>query len=94
MLRYSLPLLVLGVAGILNQTIDKIVFPWLYPDKANAMMQLGIYSACFKIGVIMVMFTQVSAMHLNRLFLQRVKKLQAIRLLMPMPPSILFCLGC
>ena len=58
MLRYSLPLLVLGVAGILNQTIDKIIFPWLYPDKANAMIQLGIYSACFKIGVIMVMFTQ------------------------------------
>lgn len=58
MLKYSLPLLILGIAGILNQTIDKIVFPWLYPDKVNAMTQLGIYSACFKIAVIMVMFTQ------------------------------------
>lgn len=58
MLRYSLPLLVLGVAGILNQTVDKIIFPWLYPDSAEAMTQLGIYSACFKIAVIMVMFTQ------------------------------------
>lgn len=58
MLKYSLPLLILGIAGILNQTVDKIVFPWLYPDKVEAMTQLGIYSACFKIAVIMVMFTQ------------------------------------
>ncbi|HBG39846.1 MAG TPA: polysaccharide biosynthesis protein [Porphyromonadaceae bacterium] len=58
MLRYSLPLLVLGVAGILNQTVDKIIFPWVYPDKAEAYTQLGIYGQNFKIAVIMVMFTQ------------------------------------
>ncbi len=58
MLAYSLPLLILGVAGILNQTVDKIVFPWLYPDKTEAYTQLGIYGANFKIAVIMVMFTQ------------------------------------
>lgn len=27
MLRYAWPLLVLGIAGILNQTLDKIIFP-------------------------------------------------------------------
>jgi len=48
----------LGIAGILNQTIDKIVFPWLYPDKANAYTELGIYGQNFKIAIIMVMFTQ------------------------------------
>lgn len=58
MLRYSMPLLVLGVAGIFSQTADKIIFPLVYPDKENALAQLGIYGACFKIGVIMVMFTQ------------------------------------
>jgi len=58
MLHYSLPLLVLGVAGILSQTIDKILFPILYPDKEAAANELGIYGACFKIAVVMVMFTQ------------------------------------
>ncbi len=58
MLRYSFPLLILGIAGILNQTADKILFPLVYPDKEDAMNQLGIYGACFKIAVVMVMFTQ------------------------------------
>jgi O-antigen/teichoic acid export membrane protein len=58
MLQYSFPILILGIAGILNQTIDKIVFPWLYPDKANAFTELGIYGQNFKIAIIMVMFTQ------------------------------------
>lgn len=58
MLRYSFPILILGIAGILNQTVDKIIFTWLYPDKEAALTQLGIYGQNFKIAVIMVMFTQ------------------------------------
>lgn len=58
MLRYSLPLLVLGIAGILDQTIDKILFPFLFEDKAEATAQLGIYGACFKVAMVMMMFTQ------------------------------------
>ena len=58
MLRYSLPILILGLAGVFNQTADKILFPFLFEDKVYATEQLGIYGACFKIAVIMVMFTQ------------------------------------
>lgn len=58
MLRYSLPLLILGLAGIMNQTIDKILLPVLEPDKTRAMADLGIYGACYKVAVIMVMFLQ------------------------------------
>lgn len=58
MLVYSFPLLILGIAGILNQTVDKIIFPFLFEDKTFAKEQLGIYGACFKIAVIMVMFVQ------------------------------------
>lgn len=58
MLRYSLPLLVLGIAGIMNQTVDKIIFPFLMPDKELAASELGIYGACFKIAMVMMMFTQ------------------------------------
>ncbi len=58
MLRYSLPLVILGVAGILNQVADKIIFPFVYPDAAEAKVQLGIYGAASKIAMIMAMFTQ------------------------------------
>lgn len=58
MLRYSFPLLILGIAGIMNQNLDKILFPFLVSDKADAMAQLGIYGACCKIALVMMMFTQ------------------------------------
>ena len=57
MLRYSLPLLVLGVCGIMNQTLDRIVFPFFYSGE-DAQAQLGIYGACFKVAMVMMMFTQ------------------------------------
>ena len=57
MLRYSLPLLVLGVCGIMNQTLDRILFPFFY-DRGDAQAQLGIYGACFKVAMVMMMFTQ------------------------------------
>jgi len=58
MLGYSWPILILGIAGILNQVADKIVFPLVYPDKADANVQLGIYGSCVKIAMIMAMITQ------------------------------------
>jgi len=58
MLVYSLPLLVLGIAGIMNQTLDKILFPFLMEDKARAATELGIYGATSKIAMVMMMFTQ------------------------------------
>lgn len=57
-LAYSLPLLILGIAGIMNQTIDKIIFPFLIENRIEAETQLGIYGACFKIAMIMMVFTQ------------------------------------
>lgn len=58
MLNYSYPILILGIAGIMNQTIDKILYPILIADKAAAMTGLGIYGANYKIAIVMVMFTQ------------------------------------
>ncbi|MCM1139600.1 MAG: oligosaccharide flippase family protein [Duncaniella sp.] len=58
MIGYSAPLLVLGLAGIMNQNIYSILMPILYPDKANAMAQVGIYGANYKIAIVMVMFIQ------------------------------------
>ena len=58
MLSYSWPILILGIAGILNQVADKILFPLVYPDKVEANVQLGIYGGCVKIAMIMAMITQ------------------------------------
>lgn len=58
MLRYSFPLLILGIAGIMNQTIDKILLPELISDPHEAMTAVGIYGANYKIAIVMVMFIQ------------------------------------
>lgn len=58
MLGYSWPILVLGLAGMLNQTADKMLFPLVYPDETEGNVQLGIYGACVKIAMIMAMITQ------------------------------------
>jgi len=58
MLRYSFPLLILGIAGIMNQSIDRLIFIHLFEDQEFARSELGIYGACFKVAMIMMMFTQ------------------------------------
>jgi O-antigen/teichoic acid export membrane protein len=59
MLRYTWPLLIMGVVGQLNQAASQILFPYLYNGSVEeARQQLGIYGACVKIAMIMVMITQ------------------------------------
>lgn len=73
MLAYSFPILILGIAGIFNQTADKILFPFLFEDKEMANTQLGIYGACFKIAVVLVMFTQAFRYAYEPFILQRIR---------------------
>lgn len=58
MIVYSFPLLVLGIAGIMNQSLGTILLPDLLPDRSYAMSQVGIYGANYKIAIVMVMFIQ------------------------------------
>lgn len=71
MLIYSYPILILGVAGILNQVADKIIFRHIYPDKVEAKTQLAIYGACSKIAMIMAMLTQAFRYAYEPLCLER-----------------------
>lgn len=57
MLKYTWPLLLLGLAGILNQVADKICYRYIVPGQEGD-VQLGIYGACVKIAMIMAMITQ------------------------------------
>lgn len=58
MLTFSFPLLIAGLAGIMNQNIDKIIYPYLFEDQTIANYQLGIYGANYKIAMVMIMFIQ------------------------------------
>lgn len=59
MIKYALPLVLLGIVGILNQTIDKILYPsFLYSTKSEGLYWLGLYTAGAKVAVVMTMFTQ------------------------------------
>lgn len=58
MVSYSFPILVFGLVGILNQTVDKMIYPFLFEDRQEGLVQLGIYSAASKVALVMAMFTQ------------------------------------
>ncbi len=58
MLSYGFPILLVGLAGAINQSIDKVLLPFLLPEDQNPMYQLGVYGANFKLAVLMNMFIQ------------------------------------
>lgn len=59
MLRYSLPMVIIGMAGIVNEMLDRAALKYLLPfDNATNMAQLGIYSACYKLSILMTLFIQ------------------------------------
>ena len=59
MMRYSLPMVVIGFAGIVNEMLDRAALKFLLPyDLETNMAQLGIYSACYKLSVLMTLFIQ------------------------------------
>lgn len=57
MMRYALPLLVVGFAGMTNETLDRILLKYLLPAGAGE-TQVGIYGACYKISILMTIFIQ------------------------------------
>ncbi|MCC7232516.1 MAG: polysaccharide biosynthesis protein [Bacteroidia bacterium] len=58
MVFYAFPLMIGGFAGMINETLDRILLPFLLQDKSTAMAQLGIYGACYKLSILMTLFVQ------------------------------------
>jgi Polysaccharide biosynthesis protein. len=59
MVRYSLPMVVIGFAGIINEMLDRVLLKYLLPyDALTNMKMLGIYSACYKLSILMSLFIQ------------------------------------
>lgn len=57
MLVYALPLLVVGLAGMINEVFDKILLKYLLPEGIG-IAQVGIYGTCAKIAILMTIFWQ------------------------------------
>jgi len=57
MLIYALPLLIFGLAGAVNEVIDRVLLKYLLPENI-AMAQVGIYGAVYKISILMTIFIQ------------------------------------
>jgi O-antigen/teichoic acid export membrane protein len=57
MLFYAFPLLFAGMAGIVNETFDRLLLRYLLPENI-ASSQVGIYAACYKISILMTIFIQ------------------------------------
>jgi len=58
-IRYSAPLVIVGIAGAINDSGDKIMLKFLYPDKNQALAMVGEYSASYRIAILMTLFTQM-----------------------------------
>jgi O-antigen/teichoic acid export membrane protein len=57
MMPYALPLLVLGLAGMVNEAFDRLIIKYLLPADIGEEAQ-GIYGACYKVAVLMAVFIQ------------------------------------
>ncbi|TSE05982.1 oligosaccharide flippase family protein [Aquimarina algiphila] len=56
MMKYSLPILIAGVAFSINETFDRIILDYLLPED-TAEHVVGVYSACYKLALFMTLFS-------------------------------------
>jgi len=57
LMAFGIPMLFVGLAGIVNETVDRLMLRYMLPEEI-AKAQVGIYSACYKISILMALFTQ------------------------------------
>ena len=58
MMIYALPLLIAGLAGMTNETIDRTLLKYLLPETVNTSSELGLYGAFYKLSILMILFIQ------------------------------------
>lgn len=91
MIHYAFPLLILGLAGIVNETMDRIMLKWLSPEDI-AQSQVGIYSACYKISILMTIVIQAFKYAAEPFFFSKAKESDAKEVYaIVMKYFVLFC---
>ena len=76
MMRYGLPLILAGFAGMINETFDRIMLGWWAPvssiDAAKA--EVGIYSACYKLSILISLAVQAFRMGAEPFFFKQAQQ--------------------
>ncbi|WP_114492253.1 lipopolysaccharide biosynthesis protein [Candidatus Ulvibacter alkanivorans] len=76
MLRYAFPVLIAGIAFSINEAFDKILLKYLLPaDIAEA--EVGVYAACYKLGVFMTLFATAFRLGIEPFFFNHAKSANA-----------------
>lgn len=73
MMIYSMPLIIAGFGGMINETFDRIMLSWLAPvtNITAAKDQVGIYSACYKLSILITLFIQAFRMGAEPFFFKQ-----------------------
>jgi len=73
MMIYSMPLIIAGFGGMINETFDRIMLSWLAPvtSLTAAKDQVGIYSACYKLSILITLFIQAFRMGAEPFFFKQ-----------------------
>ena len=72
MLRYALPVLVAGVAFSVNETFDRVLLERLLPEEI-AKTSIGMYSACYKLALFMMLFATAYRLGIEPFFFSHSK---------------------
>lgn len=72
MMQYSLPVLVAGLAFVINETFDRFFLEHLLPENV-AKSEIGIYSACYKLAVFMTLFSTAFRLGIEPFFFSHSK---------------------
>lgn len=91
MLAYALPMLIVGLAGMVNETFDRIVLKKLLPPDTG-MHDLGVYGACYKISILMSIFIQAFRFAAEPFFFSNARQADAKQLnAQVMKYFVIFC---
>jgi O-antigen/teichoic acid export membrane protein len=92
MFSYAWPLLILGLAGMINETFDRIILKYLLPENIGT-HELGVYGACYKISILMTIFIQAFKYAAEPFFFNHAKNKDSKKLnAIVMKYFIIFCL--
>jgi O-antigen/teichoic acid export membrane protein len=77
MLSYGLPILIIGIAGMINEVSDKILLRYFLPDQLTADAEIGIYGANYKLAILMMLFIQMFRYAAEPFFFSEADKIDA-----------------
>ena len=72
MMIYALPLVLVGMGGMINETMDRLMLSWWLPgSKIFREEQVGVYSACYKLSILITLFIQAFKMSAEPFFFKQ-----------------------